>query len=112
MKVNIIRGKPKLRLAWVAMALGLAALLEIPLFALYSLIGRQMQRAGVQSGPGVGIFGILITLVAFITSFIIYRKGERSWVLWVGLISAIVIGAFWLLMIIAEIVSAIFGLGF
>lgn len=108
--IEITKKTPKTWVAWLAMVLGLMAALEIPALGLYSKISSQ---AGVaQSGPGIGFAGILLTACALITGLVAYRKGERSWVLWVGLTPALLLGVFWAIMIVAEIVSMIFNLGF
>jgi hypothetical protein len=110
MKAKAFKKKPKHAITWWAMALGLLAILELPLLALYSLITKTMAAADL--GPIVGIAGIVITVAAVLTGKIAFKKGERSWVLWLGFGPALLLAVFWLFMIIAEIISVIFGLGF
>jgi len=113
MKKEIIshfKEKPKTKIAWWAMALGLASVLEIPLLVLINSIIQKL--TGVFFAQSIGITGIVLTVAALIVGTIAYRKSERSWVLWLGFGPAILLGLFWLVMIVAEIVSIIFGLGF
>lgn len=110
MKLQINKKLPKHKSAWLAMALGLLSILEFPLLLLYSLITK---RAGAtQFGPNIGFVGIIVTVVALVVGTVIYCKGERSWVLWLGYIPAILLGGFWLILLVAELFSAIFNLGF
>ena len=113
MKKKIIsqfKEMPKTKIAWWAMGLGLAAVLEIPVLALLNQI--ILKLTGVFFAQSIGITGIVLTITALVTGTIAYRKGERSWVLWLGFGPAILVGLFWLIMIIAEIFSVIFHLGF
>lgn len=110
MKIRIKKGLPKYKLAWLGMILGLLAILEFPILFLYSFISQKM--AAMQFGPGIGFVGIIITLCALAINTSLYRKGERSWAFWVGYISSLLIGAFWLALIIAEVFSIVFKLGF
>ena len=52
--------------------------------------------------------GVMVTLVlaalALVTGIKAFRTGERSGVLWLGLISAIAVAAFWVSLIIGEII--------
>ena len=108
--ISSFKEMPKTKVAWWAMALGLAAVLEIPVLVLINQIIKRL--TGVFFAQSIGITGIVLTIAALITGTIAYRKSERSWVLWLGFGPAIALGLFWLVMIIAEIVSIIFGLGF
>jgi len=113
MKKKIIskfKEMPKTKIAWWAMGLGLAAVLEIPVLVFISSATHNL--TGVSIPQSIGITGIVLTIAALVTGTIAYRKGERSWVLWLGFGPAILVGLFWLIMIIAEIFSVIFHLGF
>lgn len=113
MKKEIIshfKEMPKTKITWWAMVLGLASVLEIPLLVFINSIIQKL--TGVFFAQSIGITGIVLTTSALIAGTIVYRKGERSWVLWLGFGPAILFGLFWLIMIIAEIFSIIFGLGF
>lgn len=110
MNRKAFKKKPKFAITWWAMALGILALLELPLFGLYSLVTRRM--GAVEFGPIIGIAGIILTTAATVLGFIAIKKGERSWVLWLGFGPGLLLAAFWVLMLIAEIISMIFNLGF
>jgi uncharacterized membrane protein HdeD (DUF308 family) len=108
--ISHFKEKPKTKISWWAMIFGLASILEFPLLLIFSFLSGK--PAAMYFGPSIGIVGIIITVIALITGTIAYRKTERSWILWLGFGPAILLGLFWLTMIIAEIVSIIFGLGF
>jgi hypothetical protein len=110
MNTKAFKKKPKLAITWWATVLGLLALLEFPLLGIYSLIKKTL--GAVELGPSVGIVGIIVTTAAVVLGTIAFKKGERSWVLWVGFGPALLLGAFWLFMLMAEIISVIFKLGF
>lgn len=56
----------------------------------------------------VGFIGSLISLVFSIvtitTGIAAFRAGHRSWYLWLGLIPAMLVGAFWVFMIAGEFI--------
>ncbi len=108
-KFEMTKNKPKTWVAWLAMVLGLLVALEMPALAAFSYLSNRM--AATEFGPSIGITGILLTAAALIAGMVAYRKGERSWVLWVGLIPALLLGAFWALMLVVEIISMLFNLG-
>lgn len=103
--VSYPKERPKNPIAWWAMGLGVAAALEIPVMVYIS-------SATKLTGKSIGITGIVLTITAVTCGIVAYRKGERSWVLWLGFVPAILLGIFWSTMVIAEIASIIFGLGF
>ena len=117
MKVQIIstfKEKPKTRTAWWAFGLGVSALITIPLVILFGLSTGPLpiERAGRVNWFGItwgGIFiGLfLLTLAAIISGAIALHKGERSWVLWLGFIPALIIGSFWLFLLVGTIVFGI-----
>lgn len=92
------------------MFFGLLSILEFPLLLLYSAISKR--SGATQFGPNIGLVGITVTFMALVFGTVVYRKGERSWVLWLGYIPAILLGGFWLILLVAEIFSAVFKLGF
>jgi hypothetical protein len=104
--------KPKTKMAWRAMYFGLATLLIPQFLGIFAAVIRPMiDRASVNNenvgrtiGFGFGILALILSISALITGICAFRKGERSWVLWVGFVPAILIGAFWVFMIIGEFV--------
>ena len=106
--ISRFREKPQTRTAWWAMGLGLATLFVPPFLGIFAAFIRPLidQAAGESIGIAMGFGGMIFSLVlpaaALATAIIAYRKGERSWVLWVGFIPAMLIGAFWVFMIAGE----------
>ncbi len=113
MKKEIIsqfREKPKTPTAWWAMYLGLATLLIPPLLGIFAAVIRPLidrvsvnnENAGITIGIGSAVLALTLSVTALIISIRAFRKGERSWVLWLGFMPAILIGAFWIFMIVGE----------
>jgi hypothetical protein len=103
--------KPKTKIAWWGMGLGLSTLvvsqLLLGLFA--SFIRPMIDRAGgekvgVPIGFSIMIFSFVLSISALTTCILAYKKGERSFILWIGFVPAILSGAFWIFMIIGEFV--------
>ena len=108
--VSQFKERPKLSITWWAMGLGLPTLFLGPLLgisaavivpALAKAFGEDTSRA---FGFNFGGIAFLLTIAALVVGSIALRKGERSWVLWLGFIPALLAGAFWLFMIIGELV--------
>ncbi len=113
MKKQIIskfKEKPKTKTAWWAMGLGLAVIFSPTFFGIFAAVIRPLidKVTSENIGAAIGfslIPALLILLVAALaTSISAFKKGERSWVLWIGFVPAILGCAFWVLMIIGEFV--------
>jgi hypothetical protein len=48
------------------------------------------------------VFSLLLAIAALVVSIIAFKKGERSWVLWLGFIPAILGCVFYVLWIVGE----------
>jgi len=102
--------KPKTRTVWWAMGLGLGTISVVPLLGIYAAVIRPLidkassENVGASVGFGIGAVSLILSVSALVAGVIAFRKGERSWVLWVGFIPAIAVGAFWVLMIIGEFI--------
>ena len=101
--------KPKTRTAWWAMGLGIAALFVPPFLGIFAAVIRPLidKAAGETTGIAMGFGGaaaaLIISVSALVTGIRAYRMGERSWVLWLGFIPALLIAAFWVFMFAGEI---------
>ncbi|HAI74592.1 MAG TPA: hypothetical protein DCS28_00365 [Candidatus Moranbacteria bacterium] len=104
--------KPKTKIAWRAMYLGVATLLIPQFLGIFAAVIRPMidkasvnnENIGRTLGFSFGIFAFVLSVSALVTGILAFRKGERSWVMWLGFIPAILIGAFWIFMIVGEFV--------
>lgn len=103
--------KPKTALAWRTMYFGLSALF-IPLFFGFfaSILRRIFDPVSLNSGNSVISMGfgsvmlaLLLSILTITTGISALKKGERSWVVWIGFTPAILICIFWILMIIGEL---------
>lgn len=90
----LIIERPKTKTAWLAMGFGLGAILGGPVLA-----GR---LSGGNISATIWISFEIITLILSVTSLIVsiraFGKNERSWVLLVGFVSAILVIVFWIFM--------------
>lgn len=104
--ISKFREFPKTKTVWQAFWLGLVSILIWPIAAFIVSMRPVMTKAiGVGAGPAVGIglvviFAIL-TILALIVSVGAFKKGERSWILWVGFIAAVLNALFMLIMTVA-----------
>jgi len=101
--------QPKTKTAWWAMGLGLSTFLVFPLLGIYTGIRPLIDKAssenvGASVGFGIGVVALILSVSALVAGVIAFRKGERSWALWIGFIPAILVGALWVLMIIGEFI--------
>ncbi|MEI7513504.1 MAG: hypothetical protein WCJ74_02705 [bacterium] len=106
--LNEFKDGPKTKIAWWAMGLGMSTILLMPLLGVFgAFISPRIADAWgerVQMVMGF-IFAILVisflifTLVVNIRAF---RKGERSWILWLGFVPVILETVFFVFMIIGE----------
>lgn len=102
--------KPKTRTGWRAMWLGIASFVVIPLLGLYAafvspLLAETLDGMIIQIiSFSVGILAILTSFSAVFTGVHAIIKGERSWLVWLGLAPALLVMLFWLFMIIGELV--------
>ena len=91
------------------MGLGLATLFVPPFLGIFAAFIRPLidQAAGETTGIVMGFGGAILSLAlsaaALATAIRAYRKGERSWVLWVGFAPALLIGFFWVFMVVGEL---------
>jgi len=106
--ISKFREKPKTKTAWWAMGLGLAAIFGGPMLGTFAAVIRPAidkmfnEKVGIAVGFGVMFAVFAVAVSALVASVRAFKKGERSWVLWVGFIPAILAGAFWVFMLIGE----------
>jgi uncharacterized membrane protein YhaH (DUF805 family) len=108
--ISKFKEKPKTKMAWWAMGLGLSSILIFPFLGIFAAVIRPIidKASSENVGAVVGfnfMFVVLILLVsALVTGVRSLQDGERSWVLWVGFVPAILVGVFWVFMIIGEFI--------
>jgi hypothetical protein len=94
------------------MGLGLGSLLVMPILGIFDSVIRPMidpisvnsENTGLRIGFGVGVVALIFSISNIVAGVSAFKKGERSWVLWVGFVPAILVGAFWIFMIIGEFI--------
>jgi len=102
--------KPKTREAWRAMWLGLSTLFVGPLLGINAAVVRPMidraagEKVGIAVGSVVALLVLALVVYAFVVCVRMLRKGERSWVLWVGFVPSAMSVAFLVLMVVGEFV--------
>ena len=108
--ISKFKEKPKTKIAWWAMGLGLGTILVWPMLGIFAAVVRPMideassENVGAVAGFGSMIVALILSVSALVTGVLAFKKGERSWVLWVGFVPAILVGAFWVFMIIGEFI--------
>jgi hypothetical protein len=111
--ISNFKDKPINKSTWTGMWLGLASILIFPLLSVNAIVIRPMinNAAGETVGTAVtGVAAILciaLSVLAIIVNIKSFRKGERSWAMWLGLTPSILIGTLFAVMIGAEIFEAI-----
>jgi uncharacterized membrane protein YhaH (DUF805 family) len=106
--ISKFKEKPKTRTAWWAMWLGLSTVLIGPILGIFASVLRPIIDRAISEKIGglIGfislIFSLLLTVVALVVSIRAFKKGERSWVMWLGFILAILGCVFWIVMIAGE----------
>lgn len=106
--ISKFREKPRTKTAWWAMGLGLSTFLIGPMLGIFVAVLRPIidrassENTGAAIGFNAGLFALILSIVALVVCIRAYKKGERSWILWVGFVPAILTGAFWIFMIIGE----------
>jgi hypothetical protein len=109
--ISTLKGKPKTKIGWWAMGLGLATLLGVPLVSILTLVilpvfGAEFTDAmGQTIGVSLGVFSLLAGAAATVVGIIALRRGERSWAVWLGLFLAILTIVVWGLMILSDLIT-------
>jgi len=95
------------------MCLGLGCLLIPPVFGVFAAVIRPLidpasiqgrtDRLGLEMGFGLVVLSLVLVFLALRTSIRAYQVGERSWVMWAGIVPSVAIGLFWIVMIVGEI---------
>ncbi|HAQ02519.1 TPA: hypothetical protein DEP30_01465 [Candidatus Nomurabacteria bacterium] len=108
---------PKLKITWwvfgffVYLILGIIAYMIMRTIPLNQNIYPDiydMKIEGVSRLLKIVMIEIITSIPVFILGIIAYRKGERSWILWLGFIPAIFINLFLILGILYSLISLLF----
>lgn len=110
--VSKFNEKPKIKATWWSLWFGLGSLVSAPALGAFNRVMRQLLDPisvnPYNRGLSPGMSGVLIALILAISAIVIsvkaLKKGEHSWVVWVGFVIGILVCAFWTLLIIGEIV--------
>ncbi len=106
--IGKFKERPKTSTAWWAMGLGIGSLFVMPFLGIMAAVvvpylDTVTHGAGIFGGFMGAIIAIAITFAALVTTIRAYRKGERSWVMWLGLIPALLTSCLWIVMIAGEL---------
>lgn len=108
--ISKFKEKPKTKTTWWAMGLGLGTILGSPILGIFTAVIRPMidkvssENVGAAVGFCLMVVLLVLSVAAIIAGVRAFKKGERSWVLWVGFVPAVLNGALWTLMIIGEFI--------
>lgn len=93
------------------LGIGLFSVVIAPLFGyLNAFLRKIFEPVSYNPGQGFspGMVGFLLSMGLAITAILkfikCYKSGEKSWKLWAGIIPAIAVGCFWILMISGELI--------
>ena len=112
---NYLTKEPRIKLSQKALYLSLISIcapaftmfLSITLRQLFdreSLEGRVgIHRLGLSPGMLGAMLSLLFSSYAFYCGLVAYKSGERSFKLFLGLILGLIVGSFWIFMILGEI---------
>ncbi len=97
---------PKIKISWLALSLAIILIIGIIKFIIFLSVPIELILGSTES-PYVGkvlhehIYFSLINFIIFIPTLILvinsYRKGERSWVLWIVYLPLIILPIFLIL---------------
>jgi uncharacterized membrane protein YhaH (DUF805 family) len=108
--ISKFKEKPKTKMVWWAMGLGLSSILIFPFLGVFTAVIRPIidKASSEIVGAVVGFGSMIVALILLVSALVIgvraLKKGERSWVLWVGFVPAILVGVFLLFMTIGEFI--------
>ncbi|MFA6027788.1 MAG: hypothetical protein WC752_02580 [Patescibacteria group bacterium] len=99
--------KPKTKICWISMILGLISISSGPILGISAAVLMPFLSSMNENIAGtIGIVSVIMvfvmTIVALVVAILAYRKGERSWAMWVGLVPAVLGAAFWVFMLVGE----------
>lgn len=110
--ISTLQEKPKTKVAWWALYLGIATIFIPFLLGMFTSFIRPIldqasvnpENIGIGVGFGGGILSLALSISALVAGIIAFRKGERSWVPVTGFVLAAIVCVFWVVMIIGEFV--------
>lgn len=108
--ISKFKEKPKTKAARRALWLGLSAMFIFHIVdVIMHIIRWILDPTNTHPTPVWGIiaiasvvFSLVLSVSALVVGIRAFKRGERSWMLWLGFVSAILNGAFWIFMIIGE----------
>lgn len=108
--VSQIKSPPISRAARWAIGLSVSAVLAIPLLGILSALIRQLLDpvSGARTvAPGFtgAIISLALSAAALVAGMRAFRQGDRSWVVLAALILSVLVGGFWVFMILGSILS-------
>lgn len=111
--ISKFKDKPINKSTWTGMWLGIASIFIFPILGINAKFIRPLADNYLGEGRGaiaaliIAISCIALAIVAFVLNIKSYRKGERSWVMWIGLAPSVLIGILFAVIIGAELFEGI-----
>ncbi len=110
--IGKFKDKPRTNTGWWVLYLGFATLLLPVMLGTFIAgfrpiidpVSVNQGNTGISMGMGAVLVALILSICTIITFVRAYKSGERSWVLWTGLIPAVLVGGFWSFMIIGEFI--------
>lgn len=90
--ISQFKESPKTRLGWWSFGLSLGAIMAGPILGVFAAIIRPLidsltsESVGAAIGFAFGVIIVITIVVDFVLSILSFRRGERSWAVWVALI--------------------------
>jgi len=116
MNQNIISNfseRPRTKNTWRALGLGMIAFLIVPTLGVLTSTLRPLidpesvnpDNQGILGGGGFAsaVISLLLSIAAILAGYQALRAGERSWVVWAGLLLALLVSGFWVYTILGEL---------
>ena len=106
--VSRFKDKPHYKSTWKALYFGLSTIFVFPFLGIFAsiinpIISRVIgQTFGIGVGFSVAILSLTLSILALVFGIKALKKGERSWVLWIGFVPAVLVACFWIFMIVGE----------
>lgn len=97
--------RPALHVGWWAFWLGLAAVVLGILLPFLVGLAAWLFAGALRMPIGFNsvLLAVILAIAAIVVGIVALRRGERSWMTLTGLVGAILVGGFWILFALGEV---------